>query len=336
MAIQGNFKIGGKSFAKKSGSASPKKKIKEFKGGDSRGNYLTNQAFRQQQADDAAMQAALTNRASIKLSAGKGIINPSDFKGGSARLPGESGEDYRKFMVGLRGLNTDAFDKAFPFSSGAALRSASQFMPGGGVLSLLADIGNKIKGGLTRATDIFMPNQDEVVGGTNRPGPYDASGLAGYRDAIMRNLEPTMSTKGFTPRQQLDAIRSFSVPGTGLFPVFDSYGVMPTTPEGVAQFNEIVEQSKTPPNIDVTLDVLDQQNIDPLQAAKDQQDKMMQMYGPREPQGPSGLAYGFPSQFQEGGLASINNPEYNMRMNEPPYSNVFMNYADGGIASLYD
>ena len=66
MAIQGNFKIGGKSFAKKSGSASPKNKIKESKGGDSRGNYLTNQAFRQQQADDAAMQAALTNSASIK------------------------------------------------------------------------------------------------------------------------------------------------------------------------------------------------------------------------------------------------------------------------------
>ena len=41
---------------------------------------------------------------------------------------------------------------------------------------------------------------------------------------------------------------------------------------------------------------------------------MMQMYGPREPQGPSGLAFGFPSQFQEGGLASINNPQYNMLM----------------------
>ena len=47
---------------------------------------------------------------------------------------------------------------------------------------------------------------------------------------------------------------------------------------------------------------------------KDQQDKMIQMYGPREPQGPSGIAFGFPSQFQEGGLASINNPEYNMLM----------------------
>ena len=285
MAIQGNFKIGGKSFAKKSGSASPKNKIKEFKGGDSRGNYLTNQAFRQQQADDAAMQAALTNRASIKSSAGKGIINPSDFKGGSARLPGESGEDYRKFMVGLRGLNTDAFDKAFPFSSGAALRSASQFMPGGGVLSLLADIGNKIKGGLTRATDIFMPNQDEVVGGTNRPGPYDASGLAGYQDAIMK-----MAQQRQTPMT-----------------VYDPSMFDPTQ----ADFRQ--NMAGTEP-YNPAPDVFNQESVDPLQAAKDQQDKMMQMYGPREPQGPSGLAYGFPSQFQEGGLASINNPEYNMLM----------------------
>ena len=285
MAIQGNFKIGGKSFAKKSGSASPKKKIKEFKGGDSRGNYLTNQAFRQQQADDAAMQAALTNRASIKSSAGKGIINPSDFKGGSARLPGESGEDYRKFMVGLRGLNTDAFDKAFPFSSGAALRSASQFMPGGGVLSLLADIGNKIKGGLTRATDIFMPNQDEVVGGTNRPGPYDASGLAGYQDAIMK-----MAQQRQTPMT-----------------VYDPSMFDPTQ----ADFRQ--NMAGTEP-YNPAPDVFSQESVDPLQAAKDQQDKMMQMYGPREPQGPSGLAFGFPSQFQEGGLASINNPQYNMLM----------------------
>ena len=285
MAIQGNFKIGGKSFAKKSGSASPKNKIKESKGGDSRGNYLTNQAFRQQQADDAAMQAALTNRASIKSSAGKGIINPSDFKGGSARLPGESGEDYRKFMVGLRGLNTDAFDKAFPFSSGAALRSASQFMPGGGVLSLLADIGNKIKGGLTRATDIFMPNQDEVVGGTNRPGPYDASGLAGYQDAIMKMAQQRQT------------------PLTAYAPsMFD-----PTTSDFRQNMAGTEPYNPAP-------DVFNQESVDPLQAAKDQQDKMMQMYGPREPQGPSGLAYGFPSQFQEGGLASINNPEYNMLM----------------------
>ena len=61
-------------------------------------------------------------------------------------------------------------------------------------------------------------------------------------------------------------------------------------------------------------DIFNQESTDPLQAAKNQQDKMMQMYGPRELQGPSGLAYGFPSQFQEGGLASINNPEYNMLM----------------------
>ena len=317
MAIKGNFTIGGRSFAaKKSGSASPKKnKIKEFKGGDSRGNYLTNQAFRQQQADDAAMQAALTNRASIKSSAGKGIINPSDFKGGSARLPGESGEDYRKFMVGLRGLNTDAFDKAFPFSSGAALRSASQFMPGGGVLSLLADIGSKIKGGFTRATDIFMPNSDEVVGGTNRPGPYDASGLAGYQDAIMKNLPPVTSTNP----QDMGIAKA--LPGRSFVPNPSDMNIMPALAPNI--FPETVT---APRRLTAT---------DPAAAALMEQimNKPINMVDGRDTVGDLQPMYGInavtmnPEQyildnppeiktglFNEGGLASINNPEYNMLM----------------------
>ena len=49
MAIVGNFEIGGKSFAKKSKSASPKTNIIEVTGGDDRINYIANQAFRAQQ-----------------------------------------------------------------------------------------------------------------------------------------------------------------------------------------------------------------------------------------------------------------------------------------------
>ena len=301
MAIKGNFTIGGRSFAAKQASSGGNKKKKQ-----------TGTSF-----GPAGM-----------VGSDQRLQNLIDRKDELKTQPGGQGDDRNLYQVKMNEFinrnpqNREAYASRFPiqnFMTQGLPNIARKIMPGAGVLSLLANIGDKIKGGLSRAGDFFDGRDDETFrkfSGGVRQGPpaYDASGLAGYRDAIMRNLEPTMSTKGFTPRQQLDAIRSFSVPGTGLFPVFDSYSVIPTTPEGAAQFNEIVEQSKTPPNIDVTLDVLDQQTIDPLQAAKDQQDKMMQMYGPREPQGPSGLAFGFPSQFQEGGLASINNPQYNMLM----------------------
>lgn len=289
MAIQGNFKIGGRSFAAKQASSGGNKKKKQ-----------TGTSF-----GPAGM-----------VGSDQRLQNLIDRKDELKTQPGGQGDDRNLYQVKMNEFinrnpqNQQAYASRFPiqnFMTQGLPSIASKFMPGGGALSLLANIANQIKGGLRRAGDFFDGQNDPVqlaAGVRQGPPAYDASGLAGYRDAIMRNLEPTMSTKGFTPRQQLDAIRSFSAPGTGL------YGTNFLLPE----LNEIVEQSKTPPNIDVTLDVLDQQNIDPLQAAKDQQDKMMQMYGPREPQGPSGLAFGFPSQFQEGGLASINNPQYNMLM----------------------
>ena len=126
-------------------------------------------------------------------------------------------------------------------------------------------------------TDVFSPIQG--------PPAYDASGLAGYQDAIMKMAQQRQT------------------PLTAYAPsMFD-----PTTSDFRQNMAGTEPYNPAP-------DVFNQESVDPLQAAKDQQDKMMQMYGPREPQGPSGLAYGFPSQFQEGGLASINNPEYNMLM----------------------
>ena len=40
------------------------------------------------------------------------------------------------------------------------------------------------------------------------------------------------------------------------------------------------------------------------------------LMGPdRSVQGPSALAFGFPGKFNQGGIASLNNPEYNLLMN---------------------
>ena len=297
MAIQGNFTMGGRSFAAKQASSGGNKKKKQ-----------TGTSF-----GPAGM-----------VGSDQRLQNLIDRKDELKTQPGGQGDDRNLYQVKMNEFinrnpqNREAYASRFPiqnFMTQGLPNIARKIMPGAGVLSLLANIGDKIKGGLSRAGDFFDGRDDETFrkfSGGVRQGPpaYDASGLAGYRDAIMRNLEPTMSTKGFTPRQQLDAIRSFSVPGTGLFPVFDSYSVIPTTPEGAAQFNEIVEQSKTPPNINVAEFIapdvyggrspMDEAfaSLPTTQFGRE----YMERFGPRQDF----------TTFNEGGLASINNPEYTM------------------------
>ena len=270
MAIQGNFKIGGRSFAAKQASSGGNKKKKQT--GTSYG--------------PAGM-----------VGSDQRLQNLIDRKDELKTQPGGQGDDRNLYQVKMNEFinrnpqNREAYASRFPiqnFMTQGLPSIASKFMPGAGALSLLANIGNKIKGGLSRAGDFFDGSNDPVqlaAGVRQGPPAYDASGLAGYQDAIMK-----MAQQKQTPMT-----------------VYDPSMFDPTQ----ADFRQ--NMAGTEP-YNPAPDIFNQESVDPLQAAKDQQDKMMQMYGPREPQGPSGLAYGFPSQFQEGGLASINNPEYNMLM----------------------
>ena len=270
MAIQGNFKIGGRSFAAKQASSGGNKKKKQT--GTSYG--------------PAGM-----------VGSDQRLQNLIDRKDELKTQPGGQGDDRNLYQVKMNEFinrnpqNREAYASRFPiqnFMTQGLPSIASKFMPGAGALSLLANIGNKIKGGLSRAGDFFGGQNDPVqlaAGVRQGPPAYDASGLAGYQDAIMK-----MAQQRQTPMT-----------------VYDPSMFDPTQ----ADFRQ--NMAGTEP-YNPAPDVFNQESVDPLQAAKDQQDKMMQMYGPREPQGPSGLAFGFPSQFQEGGLASINNPQYNMLM----------------------
>ena len=270
MAIKGNFTMGGRSFAAKQASSGGNKKKKQ-----------TGTSF-----GPAGM-----------VGSDQRLQNLIDRKDELKTQPGGQGDDRNLYQVKMNEFinrnpqNREAYASRFPiqnFMTQGLPSIASKFMPGAGALSLLANIGNKIKGGLSRAGDFFDGQNDPVqlaAGVRQGPPAYDASGLAGYQDAIMKMAQQ---------RQ---------MPMT----VYDPSMFDPTQ----ADFRQ--NMAGTEP-YNPAPDVFNQESIDPLQAAKNQQDKMMQMYGPREPQGPSGLAYGFPSQFQEGGLASINNPQYNMLM----------------------
>ena len=270
MAIQGNFKIGGRSFAAKQASSGGNKK-KEKTG--------TSFGPAGMVGSDQRLQNLIDRKDELKTQ------------------PGGQGDDRNLYQVKMNEFinqnpqNQKAYASRFPiqnFMTQGLPSIASKFMPGAGALSLLANIGNKIKGGLSRAGDFFGGQNDPLqlaAGVRQGPPAYDASGLAGYQDAIIK-----MAQQRQTPMT-----------------VYDPSMFDPTQ----ADFRQ--NMAGTEP-YNPAPDVFNQESTAPLHAAKAHQDKMLQMYGPREPQGPSGLAFGFPSQFQEGGLASINNPQYNMLM----------------------
>ena len=200
-------------------------------------------------------------------------------------LPGGMGDDRNLYQVMMNQFknqnaqNRSAYASRFPISNfftSCLPNIASKFMPGAGVLSLLANIGGKIKSGLTRASDVFDGGSDPAVltsGVRQGPPAYDASGLAGYQDAIMRNLPPVKSTNP------------------------DDMGIMAAQPD--FRFD-----GPFVPNPDDMM-------IAPKMTAKDYYDEFM-TYTPEE--------QGFALGMNEGGLASINNPSYNMLKNASDFA----------------
>ena len=300
MAIQGNFKIGGRSFAAKQASSGGNKK-KEKTG--------TSFGPAGMVGSDQRLQNLIDRKDELKTQ------------------PGGQGDDRNLYQVKMNEFinqnpqNQQAYASRFPiqnFMTQGLPNIAKRFMPGAGVLSLLTSIGDKIKGGVSRATDIFSPSSDPVqLSGGFRQGPpaYDASGLAGYQDAIMRNLPPVRSTNP----QDMGIVRA--LPGRSFVPNPSDMNIMPALAPNI--FPETVT---APRRLTAT---------DPAAAALMEQimNKPINMVDGRDTVGDLQPMYGInavtmnPEQyildnppeiktglFNEGGLASINNPEYNMLM----------------------
>jgi len=232
----------------------PSRQIKEVKGGDARSNYIANQGFRAQQQQQQGIQDIVNKRNQIKFSAGKGNINPADFKGGAVRLPGESPQDYQKFMSGVQQLNPEAFNKAFPFSSGSMVKQMSRFLPGMGMLQGIMSFFNKDKSQKLKSP---QEEKNDIVTQSQalRTIPENVNIHQGLESI---NMQPDFSQPA--PFEEV-----FRIPGV-------RGSIMTGNPTGGGVPVQMLGQFRD-------------------------------MYG---------------------------------GMNEPPYSNVFMNYADGGIASLYD
>ena len=283
MAIVGNFKIGNKSFAKKSGSAKPQKR-------DTSGLTGRDAAIAKQ-FNSKPTQTGTSFGPAGMVGSDQRLQNLIDRKDQLKTQSGGQGDDRNLYQVKMNEFinqnpqNQQAYANRFPiqnFMTQGLPNIAKSFMPGAGVLSLLASIGDKIKGGVSRATDIFSPSSDPVqLSDSFRQGPpaYDASGLAGYQDAIMRNLAP---------------VRSINP---------DDMGIMAAQPD----FRFDGPFVENPQDMDLQPKITAQQYFKDLSPAE----RMSQFRVPN-PAGFYGTDYVIP--MNEGGLASINNPEYNMLM----------------------
>ena len=273
-----------------------------------------------------------------QVSSSQRLQNLIDRKDELKTQPGGQGDDRNLYQVKMNEFinrnpqNQGAYASRFPiqnFMTQGLPNIASKFMPGAGVLSLLTSLGDKIKGGLSRAGDFFGGQNDPVqlaAGVRQGPPAYDASGLAGYQDAIMRNLPPVTSTNpqdmGISKAQST----IFDMLPKNMFPeTITSNSAAPDVFDRLPE-NMFPETVTAPRRLTAT---------DPAAAALMEQimNKPINMVDGRDTVGDLQPMYGInavamnPEQyildnppkiktglFNEGGLASINNPQYNMLM----------------------
>ena len=181
----GTIKVGGNVVQSGGGGYKPQgnnkksnNSIKKVNSGNARDDYRANQGYRAQQQKAFEQQQAEMNRGSIQRMANKGVINRSDFKGGAARLAGESPQDYAKFMQALHKSNPAAMQKAFPFSSGAMTNQIANFIPGMNLAKGITGFFNKgkqagsaVKSGVSTAANAIKNGIVDLFDGNTTTDP---------------------------------------------------------------------------------------------------------------------------------------------------------------------
>jgi hypothetical protein len=202
---------------------------------------------------------------------------------------GLTSAQYADYMRDLYDANPAMMEKMFPVASGKAVRNVSRLMPGLGTLQTVAGfLGDKTGDAVQGLKQIainkgILPSDklDSTTGTTAvASGPaYDTAGLEGYRDAIMQMNQSRSPLEGFVPNPQ-------------------DMGI-------AAQLGRFVQN---PQDMNIQPKMSSQDYFNDLSPAE-----LNFLMGGRNPAGMFGTDYAIP--MNEGGLASINNPEYNMLMN---------------------
>ena len=166
------------------------------------------------------------------------FLKPEDYQS----LGIEGLGDYASFMGQLYQQNPKRMESMFPVASGKFARQVFTPAPLKFLASQAQDVGIGLldqgkkllqdRGNFTNIKDIKVDNE--------------------RRDAFS-------DINKFTNANKLNAIRSFST----LFPTSN----LPLTPAGINRYNEIVSQSLTPPNIDVSMEGIGPLPINNIQSS---------------------------------------------------------------------
>ena len=162
---------------------------------------------------------------------------------------GLSSADYADFMRQAYKANPGMIESLFPFQSGKMLRDFSRFVPGIGTIQNLASAAKEKTGGfLNRFFPGLLPSSGIATTKQAQPTLADLNENA-FRFASFRNAPTNINdikasrSTNFSPLEQIDAARGFkSLQGTTPFPT------------DLEQFFQIRDQSKTPPDIDVSME----------------------------------------------------------------------------------
>ena len=188
---------------------------------------------------------------------------------------GLSSADYAEFMSKAFEANPGMMESLFPFASGRTIRNVSRLAPGIGTLQNLASAAKEKTGSfLNRFFPGLLPSSGITTTKQAQPTLAELAENA-YRFASFRsaptNIKDIKADTAFDKRmRQLQAIKLFSgfpatVQSQGLFTNFEGTPMISSDPNVTSLFdpeavrfkgdtdtiNQIIKQSKTPPNIDV-------------------------------------------------------------------------------------
>ncbi len=157
-------------------------------------------------------------------------------------------DEYAQYMRDLYDANPAMMESLFPGGSGKFVRSATKLLPGLGTIQNLASAAKEKTGGfLNKFFPGLLPSSGITTTKQAQPTlaelAENAFRFASFRTAPtnINDIKASRSTR-FSPLEQIDAVRGFkSFRGT-------------TLPTDLEQFFQIRDQSKTPPDIDVSME----------------------------------------------------------------------------------
>ena len=211
---------------------------------------------------------------------------------------GMTSPEYANYMRGLYSLNPTLMDQTFPVASGAAVRNLARFAPGLGTLTSIAGVvGDKFGGLLSGIKKIA---QDKGIIPTDSINP--ATGTTA--ETTSENVISPIAKSRIEDQSLMSDVDFLSPQDMGFNAPLGRFVPNPQDMNITAQPGRFVPN---PQDMNIQPKMSSQDYFNDLSPAE-----LNFLMGGRNPAGMFGTDYAIP--MNEGGLASINNPQYNMLM----------------------